>query len=467
MDIHVDMLSAASSALREPEKLPERPVRVVMVAACPFPANHGTPGAIRELSLHLARLGHEVHVVTYPEYEQLPVDGITIHRVRPPFVTPGKIQIGPSYKRLVYDFFMISQLVRVIKSNDIEIIHAHNYEGAMIGAVAKWITRKPMVYTGINSMSDELPSYRFIRPRWLAYSFGKILDFIVPRAGNVLMVLSDELKQFLQGLGIPSERIVVIPPGVDVEMFSNGDGGRIRDKHQLGMMPTVVYTGALEGFQRLDLLLKAMQSVVAKIPQAKLIIVGNIENREALDIYKKMAKDFGIETNVLFIESVPLDELQDYLAAADIAVVPRPYCPGYPIKLLNYMAAGKAIVAFEGSAKALCHGYNGYVAKGEDFADLAAGIVLLLRDSELRVTLGTRARAGIFGVYDWETLAKGTALVYDQMRDNPDSLDKTALESYLKASYVPRLTSDEGRDENGSGFLLRGAIEYESFSDRS
>ena len=59
-------------------------LRIVQVAACPFPANHGTPGAIRELALALERLGHEVHVVTYPMSEDLPTDGLQIHRVDAP-----------------------------------------------------------------------------------------------------------------------------------------------------------------------------------------------------------------------------------------------------------------------------------------------------------------------------------------------------------------------------------------------
>ena len=78
-----------------------------MVAACPFPANHGTPGAIRELAMHLARQGCEVHVVAYPQFEDIPVDGLHIHRVRIPFMKPGPISIGPSIERLFYDALLI------------------------------------------------------------------------------------------------------------------------------------------------------------------------------------------------------------------------------------------------------------------------------------------------------------------------------------------------------------------------
>ena len=47
--------------------------KVVMVAACPFPANHGSPASIREMSEALVELGHEVHILTYPIKENIPV----------------------------------------------------------------------------------------------------------------------------------------------------------------------------------------------------------------------------------------------------------------------------------------------------------------------------------------------------------------------------------------------------------
>ena len=443
------------------------PSRVVMVAACPFPANHGTPGAIRELALNLVRQGHEVHVVTYPQYQDIPTDGIIIHRVSAPFMKPGDITIGPSAERLVYDFFLIPKLVQVIRKYNIEIIHTHNYEATIAGAVAKLFTRRPMVYTGINSMHDELPTYVSKRTRWLARGLGKTLDYLVPRTGNALMVLSDELKEYLTGLGVRKEKIVVIPPGVEVEMFAHGEPGNVRSKHNLDAdTPVVLYTGALERFQRVDYLISAMVHVLQDVPDAKLLIVGNILNETARDEYKQQAADLGIQDSILFIDAVSLNQLPDYLAAGDVAVVPRPSCPGYPIKLLNYMAAGKAIVSFAGSAKAICHGFNGYVAENHNVADLAEGIKLLLTDKVLRNTLGQRARDSIPGVFDWETLAKGTAVLYDELKHNKGLLNRKRLGEYLKASYVPRCAATGlGTDSDNDQFLQQGLIEYPSFCE--
>jgi glycosyltransferase involved in cell wall biosynthesis len=439
-------------------------MRVAMVAACPFPANHGTPGAIRELSLYLARQGHEVHVVTYPYGEDLPIDGIQVHRTSGKPMRSRAITIGPSWDRLLDDARLIFTLARVIRRYDIQIIHSHNYEATLAGIAAKWLTGRPLIYTGVNNMADELPSYRFIRPNALARLLGKALDYTVPRGGNVLMVLSDELKTYLQDIGVPAERILVIPPGVDVDFFGGGDGMRVRERHGLtATTPLVMYTGALESFQRVDYLIQACALAQRSVPDAVTMIVGNIPNPGAKDALQRMARELGVAERVLFVDSVPLDQLPDYLAAADVAVVPRPSCPGYPIKLLNYMACAKAIVTFAGSAKAICHGYSGYVAQDHDVEDLARGIALLLTNPSVRAELGRHAQESIAGVFDWDTLARGTAVLYEQVAARRRPLDSVALGRYLKASYVPRLVEDGGAAPPHP-FLRSGHLEYPSFA---
>lgn len=441
-------------------------MRIAMVAACPFPANHGTPGAIRELAITLARQGHEVHVVTYPQGDDTPVEGVHIHRVASPFSTTGKITIGPSYGRLVFDMLLVPKLISVIRRHKLNIIHAHNYEAAIAGALAKWLTGKPMVYNGITSMADELPTYRFIRPDSLARAFGKMLDYTVPRTANALIVFSDELKQYLQGLGIAEQKIVVIPPGIVMEDFSGGNGSLIRDAFQLDdHIPLVMYTGALEGFQRLDLLLHAMAEVVRKKPETILMIVNNIPNPKAREELDALAESLGIASQIRYAESVPFSELSNYLAAADVAVVPRSSCPGFPIKLLNYMAAGKAIVVFQGSAKSVCHGYNAYVAENENVDDFAAGICLLLDDKDLRTKLGQRARDSIPGIYDWDTIAKGNAMIYEQLQGKEKRIQKSALARYVKAEYKPHLAS--AVTQRSEGFLQEGPVEYPSFTSET
>ena len=110
---------------------------VAMVAACPFPANHGTPGAIREMSDTLSQMRHAVHIVTYETGQKdIVVRYAKIHRTGP-FRPETNAKVGPSREKFLLNFKLLRLLCHLIRRERIEIIHAHNYEGALIGVMAK------------------------------------------------------------------------------------------------------------------------------------------------------------------------------------------------------------------------------------------------------------------------------------------------------------------------------------------
>src|SRR5207248_8889217 len=76
---------------------------IAMVAACPFPANQGTPAAIRDMPEELARRGHTVRVVTYPLSDNTPIRGVAIDRVHQ-IGFKRVIKLGHSYQRLIFYF---------------------------------------------------------------------------------------------------------------------------------------------------------------------------------------------------------------------------------------------------------------------------------------------------------------------------------------------------------------------------
>ena len=391
-----------------------RHISIAMVAACPFPANHGSPASIREMSQALSSLGHRVHVVTYPMGQNIPVEGITIHRVGKIF-SSSKITVGPTYYKPFLDFLLVIKLCRIIWKEKIDIIHAHNYEGALAGYLAKKITRRPMLYNAVNNMIDELPSYNFIRPKSLAIKLANFLDNIVPKMGDHVTVVSEELKNFLLKKGILKDKISVIPAGVYPEMFEGKDPKIIRDRYNIGSRPLIIYTGTLDTFQRIDYLIKAMQIVTATIDEAVLLIVGNIINPLDLDRLRKLAIDTGVDKNIIFTDERPLEEIPYFLASADVAVVPRPTTSGFPVKLLNYMAAGKAIVTFEGSAKGLKHMFNAIVARNDNWEELGKGILTILKNHSLAAELGKNAKKTIEGNFDWNSLAKKIEKIYQRI----------------------------------------------------
>ena len=384
---------------------------VAMVAACPFPANHGTPAAIREMSEELARRGHSVRVVTYPLSDEIPITGVEIYRVCQIGVN-RVISVGPSYQRLAFDFLMIFKLLQVIRDHKIDVIHAHNYEAALVGGLVSRLSGVPVIYNAINTMVGELPSFGFIRPQALTVQLAKLLDYVTPRMANRIIADTEGLRIFLIDQGIPAERVVTINSGVRPEMFANGDRDGIRRRFAPGGEPLIIYTGTFDEFQGVDYLMAAFKLVAGRNPSARLLLVGSTINPLHRARFDKMATELSIDSR-LTITSCPLDKLPDFLAAADIAVVPRPESAGIPTKLLNYMAAGKAIVSFRKSATILEDRETAILVEPATAEKLADGILTLLNNRTLAREIGMNARNFIPGRFDWPSIVGQIEEVYD------------------------------------------------------
>lgn len=384
-----------------------------MVAACPFPANHGTPAAIREMSEELARRGHVVRVVTYPLSDQIPITGVEIDRVRQ-IGANRVVSVGPSYQRLGFDFLLIFKLLRVVREHQIEVIHAHNYEAALIGGIVGRLTGVPVIYNAINTMISELPSFGFIRPQALAVGLAKVLDYVTPRMAHAIIADTDELRSFLLEQGVAADRVVTINSGVRPEMFASGDGARVRAKFAPNDEPLIIYTGTFDEFQGVDYLMTAFKIVAERDPSARLLFVGSTINPSHQARYEKMAAELGFASR-LSITLCSLDELPDFLAAADIAVVPRPESAGIPTKLLNYMAAGKPIVSFKRSATILEDRQTAILVEPATGEKLAEGILSLLSDGALARRLGTNVKNFVIGRFDWPSIAKQIEEVYERV----------------------------------------------------
>ena len=96
------------------------------------------------------------------------------------------------------------------------------------------------------------------------------------------------------------------------------------------------------------------------------------------------------------------NELPSILASADIATNPRTVCPGIPQKLLNYMAAALPTVSFEGSSAILVHEKTGLIVSNGDIDGFAKAIMRLADSSDMRLRMGSAARALIKAEYNWE-----------------------------------------------------------------
>ena len=407
------------SNLTSTERTQKGGYSIAMVAACPFPANHGSAASIREMSDTLVDMGHDVHIVTYPfGQEDIKVRRAKVHRTGP-FRPETNARVGPSPEKFSLDFHLLRLLCRVIRRENIDIIHAHNYEGALIGILAKWFTHRPLLYNAVNLMSDELAGYNFIRPAWLAHGIAHGLDWFTPIFPDHITAVSPELREWFLKNGVPAAKVDMVPAGIEAELFDHPEPEKFRKRYQLDGRPVVMYTGVLNAFQRVDYLLAAFAFVLRERPDALLLVVSPLVSETYERACRRQAQELGIADSVVWISPHPLNDLPSYLALADVAVLPRPECPGHPVKLLNYMLAGLPIVSFAGGAKGVHHLHDAYIVPNHDCQALGQGIITLLKDRALATKLGANARATVLANFDWRQICAKIECIYDKLLAAP------------------------------------------------
>ncbi|MEU5721664.1 glycosyltransferase family 4 protein [Micromonospora sp. NPDC047738] len=203
-----------------------------------------------------------------------------------------------------------------------------------------------------------------------------------------------------------------LAPGVDVETYHPSvDGERVRLRLGLADRPVVVCVSRLVPRKGQDMLIRAMPEIRRRVPDAALLIVGGGPYRATLE---KLARQTGVERDVVFTGSVPSAELPAHYAAGDVYAMP---CrtrnrgldvEGLGIVYLEASATGLPVVAGDsgGAPDAVREGETGYVVRGRDVAQLADRVATLLADRDLARQLGGAGRAWVEKEWRWETQAE-------------------------------------------------------------
>ncbi|MEA2724919.1 MAG: hypothetical protein QOH59_2690 [Gemmatimonadales bacterium] len=376
-----------------------KPLRIAVIAACPFPWPRGTPIRIHRIAEAVARRGHAVHVVTYHLGQELADPPFEVHRIRD-VPLYRRTSPGPTVRKLfLLDPMLVGLLRRLHREIGFDLVHAHHYEGLLVASQA--LRGIPIVYDAHTLLASELPTYRLALPRRLVRAVAPLLDRYLPRRADRIIAVSETIRHALTTHGAATpERIHVIPNGVEWEHFP-AEWGITADA------PTVVFAGNLAPYQGVDLMLQAFALLHARRADARLMIVTDAP----FSPYEALARRLGVR-GAVDLRRATFPEQPAILAAATVAVNPRVQCDGIPQKLLNYMAAGLPVASFESSAGPLRHEVTGLTVPDGDTAAMAAALERLLTDRVLARTLGDAARDQARREFSWEQVAARVEDVY-------------------------------------------------------
>lgn len=239
------------------------------------------------------------------------------------------------------------------------------------------------------------------------------------KAAAKIICISTDLKDHLhRQWNIEDHKLAVLPCAADVEAFgSNHKAELVRRGLGLTTEPVVMWVGGFYPWHDLDLLLESFTLVLQKQPRARLVLVGEGQTRTAVE---QRVRRNGLQQAVIMTGAIAHTSVPEMISIAEIAVVPAAPVPasrggtGTPLKLFEYMAAGKAIVAtaHNQAAEVIQDGRNGLLVEPGDVNRFAGAILTLLNDPGERVRLGQNARQQAIELYSWEQYTRRLEEIY-------------------------------------------------------
>ena len=251
-------------------------------------------------------------------------DGIEVYHPRYPVIP----KVGMSVAPILMARAVKASLQRLIATGyDFDIIVAHYFSPDGVAAVmlGRWL-RKPVVISARGTDINLLPEYAVPR-RWIRWAAAECAAIIT---------VSRALKDRLNELGTPEDKVVVLRNGVDLELFRPLDRQEVRER--LGVAGTLLLSvGNLIEQKGHDLAIRA----VAGIPDAELVVIGRGPASRSL---RDLAASLGVGDRVRFLANLPQAELVRYYNAAD-ALVLASVSEGMPNVVLEAIACGTPVVA--------------------------------------------------------------------------------------------------------------------------
>ena len=312
-----------------------------MIAPEPFFEPRGTPFSEYHRIRALLELGHTVDLVTYPFGQEVSLPGLRVFRcLRPPFV--HDVRIGPSLSKVPLDVALTLTAIRCAASERYDAIHSHE-EGSLIGVVLAAALGVPHLYDMHSSLPQQLTNFEFSRSPVLIRMFSWLERFVIRRS-RVVIVICPHLEETVRAIdsAVPVVLIENAPGSGDAP--TSGTGISLRS--ELGVpidAPMVLYTGTFESYQGLDLLLQAAERVASLRPDVRFVLAGG--RPDQISTLREMAVRYGGQASLVFAGQRQADEIPRFLDAADVLVSPRSTGTNTPLKIYQYLRAGRPIVA--------------------------------------------------------------------------------------------------------------------------
>jgi glycosyltransferase involved in cell wall biosynthesis len=302
----------------------------------------------------------------------------------------------------------------------VDIIHFQKcfYNAAIPALIAALIRNKHLHYDWDDwEVKIYEVSTRASFLRNLIRDFLMVFENNIPKVADTVSVASSRLRSECQKLSRHRDTIFNAPVGADLIRFNPAVSGLpILQKYRI-TQPLILYLGQLHGGQYVELFIRTAAKLLKDYQEdLTFMIVGDGYMAGEL---KKKSSQLGLDNKLIFTGAIPHELVPQYIAAADVCVAcfeenEVTLCKS-PLKIVEYLASGKAIVASNVGEVANMLGNAGILVPPGDITALADGIVKIIQDSNLKENLEKRARSRSEGKYSWQATAENLLKAYEKV----------------------------------------------------
>jgi glycogen(starch) synthase len=389
-------------------------VRVVMLSWEYPPLVVGGLGRhVESLSRELVRAGHEVHVITRGEKDEIVdeiVDGVHVRRaaldpLAIDFTTESLLAWAQASEHS-----LLRAALPIVRRRRPDVVHAHDWLVAQSSVTLAATTRRPLVAT---MHATEAGRHQGWLPAPLNLAIHSVERWLARTADEVITCSRPGQAETAELFELDPASVHVVPNGVDVDRWRSTARQRaeLRSRHA-GAGPLVVYAGRLVHEKGVQTLLSAVRPLRERHAGLRLVVAGAGTREEALH---EQARSLRIARAVDWMGFVPGSQVATLFGAADVAVVPSLYEP-FGIVALEAAAAGTPVAA--ATTGGLADLIDDHVATASfapgDVAALVDAVDAVLTDPAAARRSVARARRVLARDYTWAAVAERTVRIYDE-----------------------------------------------------
>ncbi len=339
------------------------------------------------------------HFKSGPEAEE--ADGILFHRTR------GEVSGPVGYREWREIRALADAIVTLAASWRPDVLHAHS--PALCGMAALHAGKRlgiPVVYEIRAFWEDAAVSNGTGSEGSLKYRLTRALENRVVAGAGAVVTICQGLKDDLVQRGVSADKITLSPNGVDLSLFKGAarPDPALRTELGLGKGPVIGFIGSFYDYEGLDDLIAAMPLLIARVPDARLLLVGGGPMETAL---KAQAEASPAASSIRFVGRVPHSEVERYYALVDVMAYPRKKSRltdlVTPLKPLEAMAQDKLVAASDvgGHRELIRDGQTGVLHAPDNPAALAATLAELLAKPQNWPAMRQAGREHVATSHDW------------------------------------------------------------------